>query len=96
MDKLENFKLQLVILLACEILILGLLAILGMDFNFVLMMAGVVGFNVFLVIWVMIRYDRDKKSRDQNLARILGNDAKDALLFGEVGILVYDENLIVT
>ena len=96
MDKLENFKLQLAILLVCEILILGLLAILKVNIIVIMMMAAVVVFNVFLVAWVMIRYDQDKKRRDQNLARILGNDAKDALLFGEVGILVYDENLIVT
>ncbi len=96
MDKLENFKFQLVILLICEILILGLLAVLNIDVQTIILMSVLIAFNVFLVVWVMIRYDREKKNRDLNLSRILGNDAKDALLFGEVGILVYDENLIVT
>lgn len=96
MDKLENFKLQLAILLICEILILGLLFILGVSTSVLMMLAVAVAFNGFLVIWVMIRYDQEKKNRDQNLARILGSDAKDALLVGEVGILVYDDNLEVT
>lgn len=96
MEKLENFKFQLVILLICEILILGLLAILGVESHVILMMGLVIAFNVILVIWVMIRYDREKKNRDIDLSRILGNDAKDALVFGEVGILVYDENMNVT
>lgn len=96
MDKLENFKLQLVILLICELLILGLLAMLKINLKILVMLGLIILFNVFLVVWVMVRYDREKKIRDQDLIRILGDDAQDALLFGEVGILVYDENLIVS
>lgn len=96
MDKLENFKIQLAILLVCEILILGLLMLLQVDIRVIIMMAMVIAFNILIIVWVMIRYDREKKTCDQSLSRILGTDAKDALLFGEVGILVYDENLIVT
>lgn len=96
MDKLENFKMQLAILLTCEIMILGLLLLLQVDIQIIILMTLIIFFNVFLVIWVMVRYDREKKNRDQDLSRILGNDAKDALMFGEVGILVHDENLVVT
>ena len=96
MDKLENFKMQLALLLVCEILIIGLLVLLEVDIQVILMMGILIIFNVIIVTWVMIRYDREKKNRDQNLSRILGADAKDALLYGEVGIIVHDENLIVT
>ena len=96
MDKLENFKMQLALLLVCEILIIGLLVLLEVDIQVILMMGILILFNVIIVTWVMIRYDREKKNRDQNLSRILGADAKDALLYGEVGIIVHDENLIVT
>ncbi|MGN1343318.1 MAG: DHH family phosphoesterase, partial [Traorella sp.] len=96
MEKLENFKIQLAILLICEILILGLLFVLHVDIMIILMMGFVIIFNVLLVIWSMIRYDREKKSNDQYIARVLGNGAKDAIMFGEIGIVVYDENLLVT
>lgn len=96
MEKIENFKIQLIILLIFEVLIIGLLAMLGVNLIVIFMMSCVILFNVFLVVWIMIRYDRENKNRNLDLTRILGNDANDALLFGEVGILVYDENLIVT
>ena len=96
MEKIENFKIQLIILLIFEVLIIGLLAILGVNLIVIFMMSCVILFNVFLVVWIMIRYDRENKNRNLDLTRILGNDANDALLFGEVGILVYDENMIVT
>ena len=96
MEKLENFKLQLAILLACELLILGLLFVLGVDILFVFMMLFVIVFNVFLVAWTIFRYDREKKSNDEHIVRVLGSDAKDAFMFGEVGMIVYDENLVVS
>ena len=96
MEKIENFKIQLIILLIFEVLIIGLLAMLGVNLIVIFMMSCVILFNVFLVVWIMIRYDRENKNRNLDLTRILGNDANDALLFGEVGILVYDENMIVT
>lgn len=96
MEKIENFKIQLIILLIFEVLIIGLLAMLGVNLIVIFMMSSVILFNVFLVVWIMIRYDRENKNRNLDLTRILGNDANDALLFGEVGILVYDENMIVT
>lgn len=96
MEKIENFKIQLIILLIFEVLIIGLLAMLGVNLIVIFMMSSVILFNVFLVVWIMMRYDRENKNRNLDLTRILGNDANDALLFGEVGILVYDENMIVT
>ena len=96
MEKIENFKIQLIILLIFEVLIIGLLAMLGVNLIVIFMMSCVILLNVFLVVWIMIRYDRENKNRNLDLTRILGNDANDALLFGEVGILVYDENMIVT
>lgn len=96
MEKLENFKFQLAILLVSEILILGLFRLFGMPMNTIFLILFIILFNVFLVIWVIVRYDREKKNRDLDLSRILGTDAKDALLFGEVGILIYDDNMNVT
>ena len=95
MEKLENFKLQLAILLASELVILGLLLVLGIDILFVIMMFLVILFNVVLVSWTIIRYDREKKSNDEYISRVLEMDATDAFAFGQVGIIVYDENLVV-
>lgn len=96
MDKLENFKFQLGVLVFCEFIIIGLLWLLGSSVEVLVVLIGAVLYNSFLVIWTLLRYDQEKKKRDIDLAHILGNDAKDALLFGEVGIIVYDETYSVT
>ena len=95
MEKLENFKLQLAILLTSELVILGLLLILGIDIIFVIMMFLVILFNVVLVSWTIIRYDREKKSNDEYISKVLEMDATDAFAFGQIGIIIYDENLVV-
>lgn len=96
MDRMESFKVQLGILLLCEIIAIGLLAYLGVEFSAILFVSGVILYNVSLVLWVIFRYNNDKKNREVNLGRILGSDAKDAFLYGEVGLIVYDENYVVS
>lgn len=95
MEKLENFKLQLAILLASELVILGLLLILGIDILFVIMMFLVILFNVVLVSWTIVRYDREKRSNDEYINKVLEMDASDAFSLGKLGMIVYDENLVV-
>ncbi len=91
MDRLENFKVQLAIILFAEATAL-----------FVLYMAGIPGvqfipllillvFNILVIIWIVLKYERDKEQRDIDISHILGHDAKDALSYGQVGIITYDE-----
>ncbi len=90
MDRLENFKIQIIILLIAEAILNGLLYVLNLIPMAMAFTASLV-FNVIIIIWVMVRYERDKKHRDLDISRVLGRDAKDALNFGHTGIIIYDE-----
>ena len=93
MDRLENFKIQIIIILAAELN--GLLYFFGFSSMGIVFTACLL-FNAMLIVWVIVRYERDKKNRDIDISRVLGRDAKDALIFGKTGIIIYDEQYNVT
>lgn len=95
MDRLENFKIQIIIILAAEAVLNGLLYFFGFSSMGFVFSACLV-FNAMLIVWVIVRYERDKKNRDIDISRVLGRDAKDALIFGRTGIIIYDEQYNVT
>lgn len=90
MERLENFKLQVGVLLLAQIIALIVLYIAEFT-QIAIALAIFLTFNIALIVWIMYRYQNDKANRDIDISRILGTDAKDALLFGEVGIITYDE-----
>lgn len=53
---------------------------------------------IFLIqtVYIFFFYDLDKKQRTVDINRILGNDAKQALEYGKVGIIIYDDEYIIT
>ncbi len=73
--------------------IVALLALFIADFDGVriLPMIILVVFNISIVIWIVWRFQSDRKESDINISHILGHDAKDALSYGEIGIITYDE-----
>lgn len=91
MDRLENFKIQIVIVVLLQILALLALYYVGFDNINMIPMVVLLVLNIMIIIWIMTKYQGDKEQRDIDISRILGHDAKDALLFGEVGIITYDE-----
>ena len=95
MDRLENFKIQIIIILAAEAVLNGLLYFFGFSSMGIVFTACLL-FNAMLIVWVIVRYERDKKNRDIDISRVLGRDAKDALIFGKTGIIIYDEQYNVT
>lgn len=95
MERLENFKVQVGIIVIAQMISLVLLYLAGFQqlaYGLVIFLA----INIILIVWIMYRYQNDKESRDIDISRILGNDAKDALVFGEVGIITYDEQYTAT
>ncbi len=52
--------------------------------------------NIVLVIGIFYVHSLEKKQREIDISRVLGNEAKEALDYGQVGIIIYDENYIVT
>ena len=60
MDRLENFKIQIIIILAAEAVLNGLLYFFGFSSMGIVFTACLL-FNAMLIVWVIVRYERDKK-----------------------------------
>lgn len=95
MERLENVKVQVGIIILAEMVAIFILGISEIEMNAMILWI-MLALNVILVVWIMYRFQSDKEVRDIDISRILGNDAKDALSFGEVGIITYDENYSAT
>lgn len=95
MERLENLKVQIGILVLAELVAVIMLAIAKVTIN-IYMLGLLFAINVVLIVWIMYRFQNEKEIRDIDISRILGNDAKDALTFGEIGIITYDENYTIT
>ena len=91
MDRLENFKVQIAIILIAEAAALFVLYMAGIPGLQILPMTILLILNILVIVWIVLKYERDKEQRDIDISHILGHDAKDALSFGEVGIITYDE-----
>ena len=91
MDRLENFKVQITIILIAEAAALFVLYMAGIPGLQIIPMAILLVLNILVIIWIVLKYERDKEQRDIDICHILGHDAKDALSFGEIGIITYDE-----
>lgn len=96
MDRLENFKIQIAIIVFAQAIALFVLSIVGIPGVQIVPLAILLVLNTLIIIWIVLRFQKDKEFRDIDISRILGHDAKDALVFGEVGIITYDEQYNVT
>ncbi len=95
MDRLENFKVQVGIIVFAQIIALVALYLASFH-QFAMVLSIFLAINITLIVWIMYRFQNDKQKRDIDISRILGNDAKDALVFGEIGIITYDEQYMAT
>lgn len=96
MDKFENFKIQVSIIVLAEIAALFVLYMADIEGLFLPPMVILLLFNVLIFVWIITKYEKDKNQRYVDISRILGHDAKDALVFGEIGIITYDDQYNVT
>lgn len=95
MNKLDNFKIQISIIVIVQAMIIGAIYFIGWK-QFVIPLAVMLLINILIIIWTMVTFQKEKEKHDIDISRILGRDAKDALLFGKVGIITYDEQYNVT
>ena len=95
MERLENFKLQLIIVMVAQLLAAIILFMCGLQ-QIALIVAGVVIVNILIVIWIMARMEKEKKTTDLDISRVLGKDAKEALVFGKIGLITYDDQYCAT
>lgn len=95
MEKLENFKVQVGIIMFAQLVAIIGFYVTGFE-NVAKALFCFFIINLAIVMWVFMRLEKDKLNRELDISRILGRDAKDALLFGEIGILTYDDQYMVT
>ena len=62
MERLENFKLQLIIVMVAQLLAAIILFMCGLQ-QIALIVAGVVIVNILIVIWIMARMEKEKRRR---------------------------------
>ena len=95
MERLENLKLQIAVIVIAEIVMLLVMYLVGFQ-ETVKPLALFMVFNIVVVIWILYSLQKEKENRDIDISRILGKDAKDAFVFGQIGIITYDDNFVVT
>ena len=61
MDKFENFKIQVAIIVAAELVALLALYVADFDGVWILPMVVLVVFNLLIFTWIITKYERDKK-----------------------------------
>ena len=94
-EQFAKLRIKIIAILAAEVVVFSLV-------HFVYQV-GFNGFDTVIIlvnialIWILVdTYQEDQKKRVLTISRVLGSDAKEAFLFGEVGFLTYDENYIIT
>lgn len=95
MKFIEKIRMQMILLFLLQLIALILIFFLGM------IGAGIIAtiffvLDVIFVGWIVFTVERNKEEQDIEISRILGNEAKSAFDFGEIGIIVYDDNYEVT
>lgn len=95
MNRIENHKVQIAILLLCQVVAIALLFHLGIKKENLIIIGCFTIFNIILVIWTIHKYDQEKTKRDIKLQKIVGKEVKEALEYGKVGIIIYNEDHIV-
>lgn len=91
----ETFRSRVYLVLGIQLVVLiGVFVLSGFEYA----LAGFTFLVVNTVIMMQIfeRQEQDNKKRSFSITRILGNDAKEAFGFGEIGIVTYDEQGVVT
>ncbi len=48
--------------------------------------------DLLFVVYAIIVYENEKRSRLISVSRVLGGEAKDALVYGQTGIIIYDDD----
>ena len=95
MKRLENFKIQLIIVMATQVIASVVLFSIGLQQSALVSLAVII-VNMLIVIWIMMYMEKEKKTMDLDISRVLGKDAKEAMIFGKIGIITFDDQYCAT
>ena len=79
MKRLENFKIQLIIVMATQVIASVVLFSIGLQQSALVSLAVII-VNMLIVIWIMMYMEKEKKTMDLDISRVLGKDAKEAMI----------------
>lgn len=94
MDKLSKLKIQVSILLAFQVILIIFLRLMWDVGVLSSIIITIIEIAVFAMIFKTFKLDSEE--RNLGVTRILGTEAKDAFLFGETGMVSYDESYVIT
>ncbi len=92
--KIDQIKIRIGIVVAIQIIFVILMKLLFDRGAF--SAAVVIVAEAAIVYYVFIAFDNELNAHSQEISSLLGEGGKEAFLFGEVGIVVYDDNYVVT
>ncbi len=95
MKYIEQIRIQVIVLILLELISLGLIFFIGLRDDGIGLSIFLL-INIMMIIWIVYTIDKAKEEQDIDISRILGKEAKDAFDYGEIGIIVYDDNYEVT
>ena len=92
--KIDQLKYRIIIIIALQIAITIIFKVL---FDRGIFIAGIILISeAALLYYAFFVLQNEQLKHDDKMNELLGEGATDAFLFGEVGIVAYDENYIVT
>jgi c-di-AMP phosphodiesterase-like protein len=94
-DRFEKLKIQIITGLIAQVIVLFAFFMFLFNWAFAVLLVFFV-IDTALLGFLLYRYQVDLKERVISITRILGKEAKDALLLGGIGLITYDENHVVT
>ncbi|MGI6509905.1 MAG: DHH family phosphoesterase [Erysipelotrichaceae bacterium] len=95
LNKMDKLKLVALILLFIETALALLFEfVLKIDYDFLVYVF--IGANFVLMIYIFLLMELDKRKRTVDINRVLGTEAKEALEYGMVGIIIYDDSYAVS
>ncbi|MFV0381115.1 MAG: DHH family phosphoesterase [Breznakia sp.] len=90
MKFMEGLKVQVGTIVLLELVVIILLAVLGFQNTAIAVLLSLI-VNVTLVFWILFVFQKHKEDEALEVARVLGKETKEAFSFGEVGIIIYNE-----
>ncbi|MDD3924838.1 MAG: DHH family phosphoesterase, partial [Erysipelotrichaceae bacterium] len=95
LTKFDKFKLYVFLAMVIEVIVIVFSAVVfGPQTIFLAVFIFVVDF-VFVIV-LMLMHQKEKRDRLIDIAKILGTDAKEALNYGDIGMLTYDDDFVIT
>ena len=93
-DKIKNLKRGMIVLLIIEA---GLLAFLYASFRVDIMMAVFILISETAIVFFLFeRFSDLSREQSEGVKQVLGKAAGEAYLTGEVGMIIYDDNYVIT